>query len=79
MEQPHDYSTAHILREMNEPVLSLGAILYLIKNDCHDASLVLKYAELADQPLRCLMEIIEREPLTYRRENPLSTPIDFGS
>ncbi len=63
-------SRAELVREISAPVESVAVFLYLIKGDCDDRFLVLRYAELAEQSIRRVMETLNCESLALSGETP---------
>ena len=49
------------VRDMTDPIQIVAVLLYLIKKTCDDRFLVLHYAELAEEPIERVMEVIRRE------------------
>jgi hypothetical protein len=61
----HDETPVQMVQEMARSVEIIVNLIYLIAKDSNRPAQVRKYAALADEPIRCLFSIIERE--RYRR------------
>ena len=61
MEVLPEFKAEQRVRELTDPVQIIAVLLYLIKKTCDDRALVLHYAELADEPIERVMELIKRE------------------
>ena len=56
-----------VMHEISDAVEALSNLIYLIKADAGDAQKVRAYAASAEEPLKRLCEIVERE---FRRRQP---------
>jgi hypothetical protein len=61
----YDETPAQMVQEMARSVEIIVNLIYVITKDSNRPAQVRKYAALADEPIRCLFSIIERE--RYRR------------
>ena len=57
MEVLPEFKGEQRVREMTDPIQMVAVLLYLIKMTCDDRSLVLHYADLADEPMGLDMEV----------------------
>ncbi len=61
MNHSHDETPVQMVQEMSRSVEIIVNLIYLITTDSNRPTQVRKYAALADEPIRCLFGIIERE------------------
>jgi hypothetical protein len=54
--------TQQIIRDLTNPVEAIVNLLYLIRHDHRDSESVLKYLQMADSQVNCLIEIVQRHP-----------------
>jgi hypothetical protein len=57
----HATTLAEIVPEFADPVEILGNLLYLIRVDATNSRKIIAYAEMADEPLRRITKVIQRE------------------
>jgi hypothetical protein len=55
-----DATTPQILHELANPVEAMTNILYLIKEERYDPDKIMQLANLADEPLHRISEILRR-------------------
>jgi hypothetical protein len=52
--------TLRIINELTNPVETIANLLFLIRQDPRDPDSVMKYLQLADSQVNCLIEIVQR-------------------